>query len=89
MAELVELALCRSKMEAVELIIEGLGIKPDPCPKPHDLRAEIRIRVAMHMDGWLFLDFRGVALRRRAPFLTFNQFGADGHHDSTSSRIRW
>lgn len=36
MAELVELAPCvyRSRMEAVELIMEGLATQPDPCPKP-------------------------------------------------------
>lgn len=51
MAELVDLAPClyRSRMEAVELTMEGLARQPDPCPKPDGLRREIKIRVAIPM----------------------------------------
>lgn len=56
MAELVELAPCvyRSKIEAVELIMEGLARQPDPCPKLDGLRREIRTRVAMRVGDDCF-----------------------------------
>lgn len=56
MAEMVDLTPCvyRSRIEAVELIMEGLARQPDPCPKPDGLRREIRIRVAMRVGDDCF-----------------------------------